>query len=119
MAPSPHRSVSRWPKAPKAGTSCLAAARHSEATPMIMNRYRLTAATFLAVMAAFLLHTAAPRTAAPKFFGDDPLQREPETQDASKVQEWEIDLFWDLAENLFGNPGGRTPLVKSRDVNTI
>ena len=73
----------------------------------------------LALTVTFALQTAGPRGAVPKFYSDDPLQREPETQDASKVQEWEIDLFWDLAENLFGNPGGRTPRVKSRDVNTI
>jgi hypothetical protein len=73
----------------------------------------------LALTAAFFVATAAPRGAAPKFYSDDPIQREPETQDSSKVEKWEIDLFWDLAENLFGNPGARTPLVKSRDVNTI
>ena len=33
-----------------------------------------------------------------KFYDDDPLGREPETQDASKVAEWDIDLFVDLAD---------------------
>ena len=33
-----------------------------------------------------------------RFFDDDPLAREPETQDARGVQEWEIDLFVDLAD---------------------
>ncbi len=32
--------------------------------------------------------------AEPRFFADDPLPREPETQDASKVQEWDIDLVY-------------------------
>jgi hypothetical protein len=54
-----------------------------------------------------------------KFYDDDPLQREPETQDASGVQEWEIDLFYDLAENLFGRPGDPTPDVRARNVTTI
>jgi hypothetical protein len=85
---------------------------------MIKN-HRLIVCTLVALTAAFVLQTASPRGATPKFYSDDPLQREPETQDASKVQEWEIDLFWDLAENLFGNPAGKTPLVKSRDVNSI
>ena len=40
-------------------------------------------------------------TAEPKFFADDPLAREPETQDASGAQEWDIDLFYDLSYNLF------------------
>ena len=86
---------------------------------MMTKHFRLIVSTVFALAVTFALQTAGPRGAAPKFFSDDPLQREPETQDASKVQEWEIDLFWDLAENLFGNPGGKSPLVKSRDVNTI
>ena len=32
----------------------------------------------------------------PRFFSDDPLLRDPETQDASKVEEWEIGLTPDL-----------------------
>ena len=54
-----------------------------------------------------------------RFFDDDPLQREPETQDAAGVREWEIDLFLDLATNLFGRPGDSTPDVRARNVNTI
>ena len=35
------------------------------------------------------------------------------------VQEWDIDLFWDLAENLFAQSGRPTADVKARNVNTI
>ena len=69
-------------------------------------------------VAAFLL-TAAPRAGTMKFYPDDPLQREPETQDASAVQTWDIDLVWDLAENLFGRPGDSTPDVRARNINTV
>jgi hypothetical protein len=55
----------------------------------------------------------------PKFFRDDPLQREPETQDASKVQEWDIPLAADIILNLFGKPGDRTLNQRARNVNTI
>jgi hypothetical protein len=85
----------------------------------MQNRSRLALSTTLASIAVLTILAAGPRTAAPRFFGDDPLQREPETQDASKVQEWEIDLFWDLALNLFGRPGDPSPDVKARNVNTI
>ena len=61
----------------------------------------------------------APSGASRKFFDDDPLVREPETQDASKVAEWDIDLVFDLADNLFGRPGDPTPDVRARNVNTI
>jgi hypothetical protein len=73
----------------------------------------------LAVLASALLLHATPRGATPRFYSDDPLQREPETQNASKVQPWEIDLFWDLAENLFGRPGDPAAGVKAQNVNTI
>ena len=61
----------------------------------------------------------APSGATPKFFGDDPISREPETQDASGVQEWEIDLFVDLALNLFARPGDPAPNVRARNINSI
>jgi hypothetical protein len=54
-----------------------------------------------------------------RFFDDDPLTREPETQDASGAQAWTIDLFIDLATNLFARPGDPTPDVRARNVNTI
>jgi hypothetical protein len=63
--------------------------------------------------------TAAPRGAIARFHADDPLAREPETQDASKVQPWDIDLIWDLTLNLFSNPGDPAIGVKARNINTI
>jgi hypothetical protein len=54
-----------------------------------------------------------------KFYNDDPLTREPESQDASKVAEWDIDLVYDLAENLFSRPGDRGPAQRAGNVNTI
>jgi hypothetical protein len=54
-----------------------------------------------------------------RFFDDDPLSREPESQDASGVEEWDIDLLIDLAMNLFGRPGDRTADVRAGNVNTI
>jgi hypothetical protein len=55
---------------------------------------------------------------APKFFRDDPLQREPETQDASKVQEWDINLSADLLTNLFTKPGDPVTNQRARNINT-
>ena len=85
-----------------------------------MNRQRYSVTCALIALAGVLtLDLARPAGAGQKFFADDPLQREPETQDASKVQEWEIDLFWDLAENMFANPGDPASNVKARNVNTV
>jgi len=56
--------------------------------------------------------------AEPKFYNDDPIAVEPETQDASKVSPWKIDLMYDLIRNQFARPGepvGR----RAQNINTI
>jgi hypothetical protein len=55
----------------------------------------------------------------PTFHDDDPLVREPETQDASRAKEWTIDLFVDLTLNTFATPGSNEVNVRARNVNTI
>ena len=82
-------------------------------------RHHLIACTMLCISSVLLALSVSPQGAALRFYRDDPQQREPESQDASKVEEWEIDLFWDLAENMFATPGDKTPNVKARNVNTI
>ena len=67
-----------------------------------------------------LVVTATPAGAqiGPKFYDDDPLLREPETQDASNVQEWDNILSYDLLQNLFATPGD-TRRIRAQNVNTI
>jgi hypothetical protein len=62
---------------------------------------------------------AAASTPHATFLADDPLQHEPETQDASMASEWTIDLFIDLATNLFGHPGDDATSVRAAEVNSI
>ena len=69
------------------------------------------------VTAAVLLATSLGAQQ-PKFYRDDPLQREPETQDASKVEEWDIPLTPDLVQNIFTTPGDLTKNVRAQNVNT-
>jgi hypothetical protein len=71
------------------------------------------------LLSAPLLSALSRRADAPKFFEDDPLTREPETQDASGVQEWDIHLVYDLAENTFGRPGDPASDVRARNINSI
>ena len=54
----------------------------------------------------------------PRFFPDDPLQREPETQDASSVQEMETGLTPDLLLNLFSQPGDAKTNQRAYNINT-
>ena len=55
----------------------------------------------------------------PRFFADDPLSQEPETQDASGAKFVDIELAPDLLLNLFTKPGDPTPNVPAGNVNTI
>jgi hypothetical protein len=71
------------------------------------------------VVVAGSLSVAPLAQSRPKFYPDDPIAREPETQDASKVQEWVIGLIADLTFNVFGHPGDLTPGVRAQNANTI
>ena len=62
---------------------------------------------------------AGAYAASPRFYPDDPLWEEPNTQDASNVQPWEIDLAWDLVETLFTNPGDPVPDKRAVNINTV
>jgi len=78
------------------------------------NRLAAAACAFGLWLGGWVLASAA----APKFYPDDPLQREPETQDASKVAEWDILLTYDLLQNLLTTRGD-TRDQRARNVNTI
>ena len=60
-----------------------------------------------------------PRASSPRFYPDDPLMHEPATQDASGVAPWDIDLAWDMVENLFSRPGDGPDGTRAVNVNTI
>jgi hypothetical protein len=70
----------------------------------------------LLVGAAFLATAVGAQQ--PKFYRDDPLQRDPDTQDASKVQSWDIPLIADLVTNLFSDPGDPATNVRAQNINT-
>ena len=83
-------------------------------TPTFRN-LRVVGAVTLLVAAGAISATTAGR----KFYSDDPIAREPETQDASGAEPWDIDLFYDLGYNLFVT-GRKTPEdVRAQNINTI
>ncbi len=88
-------------------------------TPSYFRRRPGARAVCAATLLATLALAGSTGGSAPRFYHDDPLAREPETQDASRTQAWEIDLFYDLALNLFGKPGDSTPDVRSKNLNTF
>jgi hypothetical protein len=74
---------------------------------------------FRAVGTLALVTLSAAAMANPaKFYSDDPILVEPETQDASRVSPWKIDLLYDLMLNQFTRPG-IPPGTRARNINTI
>jgi hypothetical protein len=58
-------------------------------------------------------------TAGPKFYPDDPLQREPESRDASGAKEWDIGIMYEITYNLFAVPRRKPSNTRAANVNTI
>jgi hypothetical protein len=74
----------------------------------------------IAALGAALMLATVPATSATRtFFDDDPVTREPETQDASAAQGRDINLLFDLAMNLFTQQGDSAGDVRARNINTI
>lgn len=72
----------------------------------------------LLILMLLLVSRAVLEAAEPRFYDDDPIAVEPETQDASRVDPWKIDLIYDLVRNQFARPGepvGR----RAQNINTI
>jgi hypothetical protein len=67
------------------------------------------AATFVAVAA----------TGAPHFYPDDPIDREPESQDASQAQPHPIGSLYEISYNLFVTPGYKPTGTRAKNINTI
>ena len=53
------------------------------------------------------------------FFSDDPIVREPESQDASKAQPYEIGSLYEMTHNLFVTSGYKPSGLRAKDINTI
>ena len=80
----------------------------------------ITTRTRLALVAGTLaLAAVAAGANGQKFYPDDPIARIVDSQDASGVQTWDIDLAYDTLENLFYWPGDRTPNVRAQNLNTL
>ena len=58
-------------------------------------------------------------TQAPRFYDDDPISREPEPQDASKAEPWDIGLLYDLSYQLFATSKRKPSNTRAQNINTI
>jgi hypothetical protein len=71
------------------------------------------------IAAGLALLTVAAGGQKPRFYPDDPLARVADTQDASQVQPKAVNLVYDEARNLLGNPGDPDMHRRAMSVNTI
>lgn len=89
---------------------------------MTVHRSRhLVLATAALVAGAFVpIGLAGPQASGvPRFYDDDPVEREVDSQDASGVRRWEPTLLYDLLENLFARPGDPDRDRGALNVNTV
>jgi len=79
--------------------------------------------SYLLIIGIFLVLGFLTKTAntqgAVHFYDDDPLWIDADTQDASGVQPWKIDLFYDSLENSFTRPGDKRKDLRAMNVNTV
>ena len=73
----------------------------------------------LLVLVGTLALAVAARTAGPHFYPDDPIAREPESQDASKAGRYSIGDLFEMAHNLFVTPGYKPSGAAAGNINTI
>ena len=83
---------------------------------MVTNNLRTP---ILIAIAAAVVAASSSGANGRKFYPDDPLPRVVDSQDASRMEEREIDLVYDTLENSVSWPGDRTPNVRAQNVNTI
>src|SRR5688500_9433695 len=73
--------------------------------------------TMLAAGLALLL-SAGGRAAAPRFYTDDPIWKDPESQDASSITQLPISEQFDFVDNAFLGAGDRTD-KRAVNINTV
>ena len=71
----------------------------------------------LAGAAAFLAGRSGAQQ--PRFYPDDPIAREPESQDASKAAPYDQSQIYELMYNLFVNSGHEPSGLRAKNINTI
>src|SRR6188508_2446777 len=75
---------------------------------------------FLVVLAGAIgMFATIATTQGPRFYSDDPLTREPESQDASKAAPYDPSEMYELVHNLFITSGYKPSGERAKNLNTI
>jgi hypothetical protein len=82
--------------------------------------HRVAGVAHLALVAAMVgLAVVTTATETPRFYPDDPIAREPESQDASKARPRDIESLYEMTHNLFVTARDTPSGTRAQDVNTI
>ena len=68
---------------------------------------------------AIVVLASAGSTQRQRFYSDDPIAREPESQDASKATPYEIKSIYEMSYNLFVTSGYKPSGLRAKEINTI
>jgi hypothetical protein len=71
------------------------------------------------LVATFGIFAATVETQRPRFYPDDPIAREPASQDASGAASNEIEDLYEMGHNLFVTAGDKPSGTRARNINTI
>jgi hypothetical protein len=82
------------------------------------NSYARARALIL-VVAVLGVFASGVSTQRPRFFSDDPIAREPESQDASKVSAYQRPDLYEMFYNLFVTAGYKPTGLRAKNINTI
>jgi hypothetical protein len=74
-------------------------------------------AILIILFAAISVATAS--TQGRRFYDDDPIARDADTEDASRTQPWDVGLFYDLTVNLFVTAKRAPSNTRAQNVNTV
>jgi hypothetical protein len=85
---------------------------------MLSSRARRVASLVLSGSAVAALATVASMQG-PRFYPDDPIAREPESQSAAKAAPYEQSQMYELMFNLFVNSGHVPSGLRAQNINTI
>jgi hypothetical protein len=77
------------------------------------------AARLMLVLVALGMCARAVSTKGLHFYPDDPIAREPESQDASKAQPYDIGSIYEITNNLFVTAGYKPSGTRAKNINTI
>src|SRR5262245_19898913 len=83
-----------------------------------MRTQRIVFGSLIVVAAVWALGSTAAMTS-PHFYADDPIAREPESQDASRAARADMGDLYEMVINLFDHPRYTPSGLRAQDVNTV